>query len=154
MLAWAIIHMRGQSALEYLMTYGWVVVIILIAGGALYAMGILNPSTYTQKSCVGFDLIEYREHAFLDNGDFIIKLANGAGQKIQVNRTRVTIEGQVETDTNTYNIDAGKSKILDVTGFSGFEEGERYIATVQIEYSTIGGLSNHEEIGECTGEVE
>lgn len=145
---------RAQSALEYLMTYGWVIIIILLAGGALYAMGILNPSTYTQKSCVGFDHLEYREHAFLDNGDFIIKLANGAGAKIQINRTVVTIEGNTETNSNDYSVDAGKSKIITVSGFSGFEEGERYIASVRFDYETEGGITEHEDLGECTGEVE
>ncbi len=145
---------RGQSALEYLMTYGWVIIIILIAGGALYAMGILNPSTYTQKSCVGLDQLEYREHAFMDNGDFIIKIANGAGAKVNINRTRVVIEGETETDSTDYAIDAGKSEIITVSGFSGFDEGERYIATVKFQFSTIDGIVDHEEIGECTGEVE
>jgi len=145
---------RGQSALEYLMTYGWVIIILLIAGGALYAMGILNPSTFTQKSCVGFELLEYREHAFLDSGQFKLKIANGAGAKVFVNETKITIEGTTKTNTSPYSIDAGKDLIITVTGFSGFDEGERYIATVGIYYSVEQGIEDHQEIGECNGQVE
>ena len=40
---------RAQAALEYLMTYGWALVIIAIVAAALFAMGIINPATYVQK---------------------------------------------------------------------------------------------------------
>ncbi len=37
---------KGQGALEYLMTYGWALIIIVIVGTALYVLGPLNPETY------------------------------------------------------------------------------------------------------------
>jgi len=37
---------KGQAALEYLMTYGWAVLIIGIVAAVLYATGILNPETW------------------------------------------------------------------------------------------------------------
>jgi len=36
---------KGQSAMEYLMTYGWAILIILIAIGALFYLGVFSPST-------------------------------------------------------------------------------------------------------------
>src|SRR3989344_9482734 len=34
---------KGQAAMEFLMTYGWAILIILIAIGALYFMGVFSP---------------------------------------------------------------------------------------------------------------
>ena len=36
---------RSQSALEYMMTYGWAILIIVIVAVILYSMGIFNPSS-------------------------------------------------------------------------------------------------------------
>ena len=40
---------RGQSALEYLMTYGWALVVIVIAVAALVVL--INPSTIQGNQC-------------------------------------------------------------------------------------------------------
>lgn len=32
--------------MEWLMTYGWVILIVIIVAGALYFLGVLNPETY------------------------------------------------------------------------------------------------------------
>jgi hypothetical protein len=97
---------RGQAALEFLMTYGWVLVIIVIAGAALYSMGILNPSTYMKKGCVGFEKIHYKDHLFKASPDniglwtvwsseteresvFQLRLQNGAGETLRIRNADV-----------------------------------------------------------------
>ncbi len=39
-----------QSAMEYLMTYGWAILIIAVVLGALFQLGIFNASTFTPKA--------------------------------------------------------------------------------------------------------
>jgi hypothetical protein len=41
--------MKAQSATEYLMTYGWAILIVIIVAAAFYAMGIFNLETYIPK---------------------------------------------------------------------------------------------------------
>jgi len=38
--------MKGQAALEFLMTYGWAVIIVVVVVAALFAMNIFNPSAF------------------------------------------------------------------------------------------------------------
>lgn len=45
--------MRLQSAMEFLMTYGWAILIIAVVLGTLYTLGVFNSSTYTQKATAG-----------------------------------------------------------------------------------------------------
>ena len=42
---------KAQSAMEYLMTYGWAILIIGVVLAALAEMGLFNPSTYAQSIC-------------------------------------------------------------------------------------------------------
>ena len=45
---------RSQSALEYMMTYGWAILIIVIVAVILYSMGIFNPSSSVTFTSSGF----------------------------------------------------------------------------------------------------
>ena len=42
---------KSQTALEYLVTYGWVILIIAVALGALYALGIFNTNAFVNDVC-------------------------------------------------------------------------------------------------------
>ena len=39
------INKKSQSAMEYLMTYGWAILVVLIALGALFYLGVFSPKT-------------------------------------------------------------------------------------------------------------
>ncbi|BCS90572.1 MAG: hypothetical protein ARM1_0029 [Candidatus Micrarchaeota archaeon] len=43
---------RLQSAMEYLMTYGWAFLIIAVVLIALVLLGVFSPSTFTGNSCI------------------------------------------------------------------------------------------------------
>ena len=42
---------KGQAALEFLMTYGWAMLVVLAAVGALAYMGVLSPQKYVNNKC-------------------------------------------------------------------------------------------------------
>jgi hypothetical protein len=43
---------KAQSAMEYLMTYGWAILIIGITLSVLFEMGLFKPNTYVTNLCV------------------------------------------------------------------------------------------------------
>ena len=45
--------MKSQSAMEYLMTYGWAILIIAVVLGALFQLGVFNPMTFAPKAQPG-----------------------------------------------------------------------------------------------------
>ncbi|MBI5391980.1 hypothetical protein HZB00_03170, partial [Candidatus Woesearchaeota archaeon] len=42
---------KGQAAMEFLMTYGWAILVVLVAIGALAYFGVLSPSRFLPRSC-------------------------------------------------------------------------------------------------------
>jgi len=44
---------KAQSAMEYLMTYGWAILIIAVVLAALFQLGIFNPMTFAPKAPPG-----------------------------------------------------------------------------------------------------
>ncbi|HEV8289981.1 MAG TPA: hypothetical protein VGQ00_03465 [Candidatus Norongarragalinales archaeon] len=81
--------MRGQSALEYLTTYGWAILAIVIIAGVLWFFGVFTPCT---KGAVGFTGVAVSEFALRANGDVDYQLQNQAGASI-INVTGVGIKG-------------------------------------------------------------
>ncbi len=62
-----------QSAMEYLMTYGWAILIIAVVLGALFQLGIFNASTFTPKAPPGSC------HVFRPNGPGTSSFINTQG---------------------------------------------------------------------------
>ncbi len=62
-----------QSAMEYLMTYGWAILIIAVVLGALFQLGIFNASTFTPKAPPGAC------HVFRPNGPNTVSFINLQG---------------------------------------------------------------------------
>ncbi len=44
---------RLQSAMEYLMTYGWAILVIAVVLGVLYSLGVFSPSNFAPKAQPG-----------------------------------------------------------------------------------------------------
>lgn len=42
---------KGQAALEFLMTYGWAILVVLAAIAALAYFGVLNPDRFLPEKC-------------------------------------------------------------------------------------------------------
>ena len=45
--------MKSQSAMEYLMTYGWAILIIAVVLGAIYSLGLFNSSSLAPRAQTG-----------------------------------------------------------------------------------------------------
>ncbi len=45
--------LKLQSAMEYLMTYGWAILVIAVVLGVLYSLGIFSPSNFAPKATPG-----------------------------------------------------------------------------------------------------
>ncbi|MGC8652322.1 MAG: hypothetical protein ACP5UH_03690 [Candidatus Micrarchaeia archaeon] len=43
---------KAQSAMEYLMTYGWAILIIAIVIAALFSLGVFSSASYMGTTCI------------------------------------------------------------------------------------------------------
>jgi hypothetical protein len=152
------VNKKGQSAMEYLSTWGWVLVIIVIVAAALYGLGILSPSTFQQKTCTGFAQLGYSDHQYRASDDrYTIVLTNGAGKDITDlnNMTVTTSAGTASAGPTGVTLPwkAGEKRTLYIAGPAAGSVGSGYTATVSVSYDTAD-LAGKTETGTCTGKVE
>jgi hypothetical protein len=65
-------NMKAQAAMEYLMTYGWAILIVIIVAAALWALGIFNPNTWTQGGATGFAGFQVSDWRVNSTGTIIV----------------------------------------------------------------------------------
>ena len=80
-------HHKAQSAMEYLTTYSWAILIIAVVLAALFGLGVLNPnsSTASHPECIvpsGFSCLNYY---MTNNGMLYLKLLQTTGNPITIN---------------------------------------------------------------------
>jgi uncharacterized protein (UPF0333 family) len=88
---------KAQAAMEFLMTYGWAILVVLAAIGALAYFGVLSPDRFLPEKCTlpaGIACLDFRY-----SGTAIeMSIQNGAG--FDMSGVSVTING---TNCNANN---------------------------------------------------
>ena len=125
---------KGQSALEYLMTYGWAILIIIIVGGVLYYYGVFSPSKLVGESKVGFSKIQVDQWG-ITGSDLNLILENRAGDDINI--TEIYIDGTAGLSDSIYMNPGEKLSTWQPVSIPSNKvpsAGEAYRFDVTIEY--------------------
>ena len=83
---------KTQSALEYLMTYGWAILIIVIVAAVLYSLGIFSPSSSIGTTVTGFSGFQTTATC-APNGTMVIQLVNELGYAVNITNLNITYNG-------------------------------------------------------------
>lgn len=152
---------KAQAALEFLTTYGWAFLVILIMIGTLAYFGILSPGKILPNRCnIGpeFECIDFQISA-TDN-TFKIKLKNNVGEPIAVQS--MTLDSETATkyscSTPPANPTTWKTgEILDFawsgcnTAATGMVAGEKGKVLLKLRYYSVSSGSSYAK--EVNGEV-
>ncbi|MBN2566638.1 hypothetical protein JXB02_00960 [Candidatus Woesearchaeota archaeon] len=107
---------KAQAAMEFLMTYGWAILVVLAAIGALAYFGVLSPDRFMPTKCTasgGFSCIDHKvtatnvqlymqQNLGFDATDVVIELRSVDGTLCGTNTTNASYtNGQQFTATFT-----------------------------------------------------
>lgn len=145
---------KAQSALEYLMTYGWALVVIVIVIAALFAFGVFESPTV--GTCTGLSKLSYSDHAVdLAGNQVTLRFGNGAGSTLQFDSVSFGGDFAGGTVSSVPNLSAGSYTTItnEDTNFTSSVSGS-YSGTITITYTTESGSGiQHSETATCTGSV-
>lgn len=147
---------RGQGAMEYLMTYGWAILVVMVVGIVMWQLGIFNIGGVTSTTSTGFPRIKPQLALIaVTNTDAELTFTNGAGGPI----SNVAFSGAA---CGTWNDPAGSIGVgenfnVNATGctFTG-STGDPYDLQLSISYDvSIGGQTvTHTDVGGIRGPLE
>ena len=133
-------YKKAQAAMEFLMTYGWAILVVLIAIGAL---------TYLVdfKSLIGnrcqLTAPLYCKSYKADVGSATLMIRNGLTDEITVTSIELVDEACTKAFTagNTIAANGETTFVVDDVSCSGITAGKKVKTDVKIIYDETGGLT-------------
>jgi YD repeat-containing protein len=145
------------------MTYGWAILVVLVAIGALAYFGVLNPGRFLPSSCTigpGLACGEFKVMTGTTNNT-VIYVRNGIGKNIQGISMQLTpaASGVSCSNASGYNqpnniTDGAQAAFWYDCGLSGSSVGDRFKATLTFTYTAAGESMSHTMTGDITTKVE
>ncbi len=157
---------KAQGALEFLMTYGWAFLVILIMIGALAYFGVLSPTRFLPERCSLGSQLGCEDYVVSQAGSTIdLKIRNNMGYTIQI--PGITVDdpdnqfvGCVAT-TGDPGIDvdivSGATQDVTITCTSiAVASGVKYKVYPQVSYFDVRSTATYTHIitGELFAEVQ
>jgi len=138
--------MKGQTAVEYLMTYGWAILIILIVAGVLAYYGIFQPQGFLGPTARGFGQIQVlNPWSFASDGTITLNVQNQVGGTITPKNIAVNFtnggsggSGAGNCDLTSADIPSGQQGVIKcqiTSGLSGLTTSKPYTAPITITYT-------------------
>lgn len=138
---------KGQAAMEFLMTYGWAILVVLIAIGALAYFGVLNPSRFLPPSCTlmpGLSCDSFK----VTQTTIELNVRNGLGNDLTL--FDIGVSGCTSEGASTLN--DGDTGTKSLSACSNGAAGAKFKGDLNITY-TENGLS-HTRTGQIVSPVE
>lgn len=145
---------KSQAALEFIMTYGWAIMVVIVAISALAYFGVLNPDRFLPSKCVLQSGIACMDHKAQDfgpgNGEVNVVLKNSLGYdmtSVSVTASRCTGTASQSLLTN------GGQKTFTPNGCT-LVSGQKYNGELNVSYTNADTGISHKMQGTITTKVE
>jgi len=170
---------RAQAAMEYLITYGWAVLIMLVVVGVLFYLGIFNPKAIAACSfqTPGFTCYAYKLASNTSNNEhgLILDLGQATGHDIKVTGINCTASGtwivtEFTAAQGNVTVSSGNHKMLNGTStnpgvivncykadgstIGTTDASAYYTGKIYVHYYDTETNLDHKVIGDISGKVE
>lgn len=146
---------KAQAGMDFLMTYGWALLIVVIVVGALFGLGIFDEGTFVGNKASGFTSIGVSGWQLKTDGKLSLKLRNNAATDIQITLINATYGNESKTYTSTISLGNGKETTVTdaVTFTSAPSSGQAYNIQIDIKYTDTKSGFTYMDRGTITGKA-
>jgi len=148
---------KSQAALEFLMTYGWAILVVLVAIGALAYFGVLSPDRFLPSRCSlpsGIACTDFKvtAGATLTTGTVDVVLRNGLG--FDMTLVTVAVGGCTAASSGPATLSNGQQSTYTATGICTATAGSKYSGSLNVSYTNADTQLTHKAQGDITGRAE
>jgi hypothetical protein len=161
---------KGQGAMEYLMTYGWAILVVMIVGVVLWQLGVFGGAGGNVNRATGFTVIKPFDRSIQATATSLnATFTNAGGTPISIGA--MGISGATCTasmlggvDTTTLDLTASPPVVLPVAGgdtvkfdcATTLTKGNSFAVSMNFTYteSVAGTTLTRTDAGRLTGTVE
>ena len=137
----------GQYAIEYLMSYGWAILILLAVAAILFYFGVLNPKIPIAPSCFFGPEMGCYGFSMNTTGHLALDVSQSTGHPISITAMKCTQENNPSLTTVSYTVGDGghafltdgtqKCYLADGTTVATGQVGDVYKGKIYVKYTEL-----------------
>tara|TARA_Y100000310_G_scaffold327508_1_gene394012 strand:- start:9200 stop:9649 length:450 start_codon:yes stop_codon:yes gene_type:complete len=133
---------RAQAAMEFLMTYGWAILVVLVAIGALAYFGVLSPEQFLPEKCLISSGSGLYCEDFSASGTIVtVRVKNMLTDSVTLSSVGLSVTGETcSANTNSTIITADSTSDIAIS-CSTLASGDKVKGDLSITFSKTGGLN-------------
>lgn len=141
---------KAQAAIEFLTTYSWAIMGILLTIGALTYFDVFNTNRFISERCDTGAQINCAEAALTEQGTFYIRLINNYPVDIDIESIRIEIPSInynfAQTSFTTSTINRGETETFQIDTLQSFFRTRETI-DLTITFKRSGGTNEYNITG-------
>lgn len=164
---------QAQASMEFLLTYGWAIVAIVLAVSALVYFGVFDMKFLTRNSCTlptGLSCMDHRVYVYdlfgTKYNGLEINLKNNLGQEIQITAFDAEVFNNKHQDINPIitlingqkTVSPNNIVVTDLTNIANggkkMNSREKYSFEFKLTYTNTATGLTHVEKGSISGKVD
>jgi len=108
--------MKGQSAIEYLTTYGWMLLAVSVAAGTTF--GTLQDSCTRNSAFVNTDTVGIDQFGLTNDGYLSLAVQNNEYERVEVKGLEIDAEYMDRSKNTSVTVEPGEISEVSMPGFS------------------------------------
>jgi len=148
---------RAQSAMEYLMTYGWAILIIAVVLGALYVLGVFNGTSFLGTSCIagsGYQCTNLLLHTSALSFTFGQATGNNwANVILYAVPTGTTLDTGTDASNSIGTLSSGQTTPVSITLTPTVSTGSTWSGYIYADYSQSGTTGLEAQVATVTAKA-
>lgn len=146
---------KAQTSLEFLMTYGWAILIIIVVLVIAWQWGLFQQQGRISPGYSGFWGVVLGDFSFNSEGLLRLSIQNEINARVNLTKINVTIEGDKYSDSSlNVQLDSGGRYTWSRTFSPRIPAGQRFEAFVSIDYKDERTSETYRSSGMIWGNVE
>lgn len=124
---------KSQSALEFIMTYGWAILVVIVAVSTLAYFGVLSPDAFLPQACrlpAGISCLDYKVESYRA----IVVLQNTRGETITITKIIVSNSDQQCFDNESITLNNNDKAIFTVLQCNNGINGQKFNGNINISF--------------------
>lgn len=143
---------KAQAALDFLMTYGWAILLVAIVAAAIVSLGILDTGSFIGSRTFGFSQVQPTAWRLEPSGALTIKLKNNAGTDINITSIMAQYENANVTYATPVSVANGaESPIITVGSLPSQQSGGSFSIKLAINYTDTESGFPYTDTGTISG---
>jgi len=143
--------------MEFIATYGWALLIVVVVISIVLQMGVFNSLNYVRPGdeVTGFNSFDVSDTLVLESGDIQMSMSNKLGEPVTI--TEILVDDLPLASVSPalpLSLPAGGRVTITGESAAGGRAGEIYHAKVSVKFDVQRGTSDHRDSGTLRGELQ